>query len=149
MGIRLRTILQFFTRHLRSNDVCRTYKILHVCRPKPGMRQPLTLGRTTVTTITTTSYESLITVTVPEVTVFATTTITSGERIHKRQGDVYHGPLEVASPPIAPTAIRDPIISIFPSITQNELIAAAAYSACSCLDIKSSTVTAQPTMQFV
>ena len=150
MATRLGPVLQFFAQHHRLHDVFRTYEISHVCCHSSRLLPLLTYSRTTVTTVTATSYDDIVkTVTVPQVTAFATTTITSGEKGYKRE-IASSIPLVVAPIPVAATATADdPIISLFPSIAQNASIAAGAYSACSCLRLTSSTVTAQPTIQVV
>ena len=150
MVTRLRPVLQFSAWHHRLHDIFRTYEISHVCCHSSTLHPPLTYSRTTVTTVTATSYDDVVkTITVPQVTAFATTTITSGEEVQKRQ-IASSIPLVVAPIPVAATATADdPVISLFPSIAQNASIAAGAYSACSCLGLTSSTVTAQPTIQFV
>ena len=146
MATRFRTVLQFPSWNLRFHDVCRAYKVPHVCLLGSRVRRRLTCNRTTLLTVTATSYNTVKTVTVPQVTAFATTTVASGGKLYKRQGIPSRVPL--VATPIA-TAVADPIFTIFPSIAQNDSIAAEAYSACSCLHIVSSTVTAQPTIQFV
>ena len=102
------------------------------------VQEILTSCRTTVTTITKTSYDTIETVT------------TLGEILHKRQANISSVPFLVAPVPIIATATaNDPIVAGFPSIAQNASLVAEVYSACSCLRLTPSTITAQPSIQFV
>ncbi|CAD6592636.1 MAG: hypothetical protein ASARMPRED_006482 [Alectoria sarmentosa] len=105
---------------------------------------------TTISTVTATTYDTVETVTVPQATAFATTTTTNGQIVLRREDSALNVPFVVAPIPIAATATaNDPIISQFPSDAQNASIAAEDYSACSCLGITSSTVTAAPSVLSV
>ena len=110
----------------------------------------LTLGRITISTITTTSYDTLQIEIVPETTAFATATATKGEVVLKRQDKASNVPYIVAPIPIAATATADgPIATDFIGIAQNASIAGVAYNACSCLRLTSSTITTAPTIVLV
>ena len=153
MDRRLDAVLQLFAEHLRLHFVCGTYQVSHVCAEHPGVLQEiLTSCRSTITTVTETSYDTVETVTVPQTTAFTTITDTppSGGILHKRQANTSSVPLLIAPVPIIATATgNDPIVTNFPSIAQNASLAAEAYSACSCLRLTTSTITTQPSIQIV
>lgn len=108
----------------------------------------LTHSRTTLSTITKTSYDTLESVTIAQVTALATTT-ESGEIVKRQDNASYVQTIVAPEPIIATATANNPIVSMFASIAQNASIAEQVYSACSCLRLTSSTVTAQPTRQIV
>lgn len=81
-----------------------------------------------------TDYDATSTVVVPQFTAFATVTSTIAN-INKRQDQ-----------PMAP---ENSVALIISAVSRNALIAASAYSACSCLHLTSSTVEYRTTIQTV